>query len=112
MVFDELHTGNTDMSTSILPTVLLGGHLITTSCLTALVARTLYRSYLALPPSSATRHRQLLRRNHVRIFVSLALLALVNAVWFGFSGATLSYRTWAAERGVELPDRFVFRHGK
>ncbi|KAI9645834.1 hypothetical protein NHQ30_005269 [Ciborinia camelliae] len=101
----------------ILPTVQLGGHIVLTSCLTALVARTIYRSYLALPPSSETRHRQPLRRDHVKIFISLALLGLTTAAWFGMSGASLSYRVWAAERGVELPDSFfgdkgAFRFGQ
>ncbi|KAG4028268.1 hypothetical protein MFRU_023g01030 [Monilinia fructicola] len=95
-----------DSDPSVFPAVTLGGHIILASCLTALIARTIYRSYLALPPSSATRHRQPLRRDHVKIFTSLALLGLVTAVWFGVNGASLSYRVWAAERGVELPDSF------
>ncbi|RAL63382.1 hypothetical protein DID88_003806 [Monilinia fructigena] len=77
-----------DNDPSVIPTVKLGGHIVLASSLTALTARTLYRSYLALPPSSATRHR------------------LVTAVWFGVNGARLSYSVWAAERGVELPDSF------
>ncbi|KAF7897019.1 hypothetical protein EAF00_005247 [Botryotinia globosa] len=93
-----------DQDPSLLPALQLGGHILLTSCLTALVSRTIYRSYLALPPSSATRHRQPLRRNHVRTFISLALLGLITAGWFGVSGASLSYRVWALERGVELPD--------
>lgn len=95
-----------DQDPSFLPTLQIGGHILLTICLTALVSRTMYRSYLALPPSSATRHRQHLRRDHVKIFISLALLGLITAGWFGVSGASLSYRVWAAERGVELPDSF------
>ncbi|QSZ30507.1 hypothetical protein DSL72_000061 [Monilinia vaccinii-corymbosi] len=95
-----------DNDPSVLPTVQLGGHILLASCLTVLVARTIYRSYLALPPSSATRHRQSLRRDHAKMFTSLALLGLMTAVWFGVKGASLSYRVWAAERGVELPDSF------
>lgn len=34
----------------------------------------------------------------------------MTAGWFGVNQASLSYRVWAAERGVELPDRFVFAH--
>ncbi|KAB8302218.1 hypothetical protein EYC80_005663 [Monilinia laxa] len=95
-----------DHDPSVIPTLKLGGHIVLASSLTALIARTIYRSYLALPPSSATRHRQPLRHDHVKIFTSLALLGLVTAVWFGVNGASLSYRVWAAERGVELPDSF------
>lgn len=106
-LFDNLSTGILIYTYSLLPASQLGGHILLTSCLTALVSRTIYRSYLALPPSSATRHRQPLRRNHVRIFISLAFLGLITAGWFGVSGASLSYRVWAIERGVELPDRSV-----
>lgn len=106
-LFDNLSTGILIYTYSLLPASQLGGHILLASCLTALVSRTIYRSYLALPPSSATRHRQPLRRNHVRIFISLALLGLITAGWFGVSGASLSYRVWAIERGVELPDRSV-----
>ena len=66
--------------------------------------RTIYRSYLALPPSSATRRRQGLRRGHVQLFSVLAIVSLSTAFYFGTKFASLSYMVWAAERGVELPE--------
>lgn len=65
-----------------------------------------YRSYIALPPSSATRFREPLRQGYVQAFSLLALVSLATAAYFGVSFSSLSYRVWATERGVELPDRF------
>jgi hypothetical protein len=71
------------------------------------VLRTIYRSYIALPPSTATRHRKPLRRGYVQAFSILALSSLVTAAYFGVTFSSLSYRVWATERGVELPEEFV-----
>ncbi|KAM3065687.1 hypothetical protein ACMFMG_011393 [Clarireedia jacksonii] len=95
----ELHS-----TPSIIPTLTAGSHIFLSVSLTALIIRTIFRSYLALPPSSATRHRQHLRLGHVKLFSGLALLSLVTAGWFSVKGASISYRTWAVERGVDLPE--------
>ncbi len=71
------------------------------------VLRTIYRSYVALPPSSATRHREPLRRGYVQAFSLLALGSLVAAAYFGVTFSSLSYRVWATERGIVLPEAFV-----
>lgn len=71
--------------------------------LSGVALHTIYRSYVALPPSSATRHREPLRKSYVRVFAALAVLSLAFATVFGVKSATLSYRVWAAERGIELP---------
>jgi hypothetical protein len=70
-----------------------------------IAGRTIYRSKLALGPSASTRHRQHLRRGHVRTFSILAALSLLGAFYFGVTFAGLSYRVWAAERGIGLPER-------
>lgn len=78
-----------------------------TGLLSLYAIETLYRSYLALPPSSATRHRQPLRRGHVQLFAALAVASLVTAFYFAMKFASLSYRVWAAERGIVLPEGSV-----
>ncbi|PQE10352.1 Alpha-mannosyltransferase alg11p protein [Rutstroemia sp. NJR-2017a WRK4] len=98
-------------SPSIIPTLTAGSHILLSASLTALIIRTIFRSYLALPPSSATRHRQHLRRGHVKLFSGLALLSLVTAGWFSLKGASISYRTWALERGVDLPESIFGTRG-
>ncbi|KAG0652051.1 hypothetical protein D0Z07_1420 [Hyphodiscus hymeniophilus] len=91
---------------SRLPAGVAFSHFFLTGWLSFVAVRTIYRSYLALPPSSATRHRQPLRRGHVQLFSILAFTSLVTAFYFGMRFASLSYRVWAAERGVELPENF------
>jgi len=73
--------------------------------------RTIYRSYVTLPPSSATRHREPLRLGYVRVFSLLAFSSLAAAAYFGVRFSSLSYRVWAAERGVELPDSLFGNEG-
>ncbi|TAQ85169.1 hypothetical protein B7494_g6508 [Chlorociboria aeruginascens] len=95
----EIHT-----PPSLLPTGVVASHIFLVGYLSIIVSRTIYRSYLALPPSSATRHRQPLRRGHVQAFSALAVVSLMLATYFGVQFSGLSYRVWATERGVELPD--------
>ena len=92
---------------SLLPAGVAFSHFFLTGWLSVVVVRTTYRSYLALPPSSATRHRQSLRRGHVQLFSFLAAASLATAFYFGMRFASLSYMVWAAERGVELPEGSV-----
>lgn len=75
--------------------------------LSGVVLHTIYRSYAALPPSSATRHRQPSRKNYVRVFSALAIVSLALATYFGAKSAALSYKVWATERGIELPAGYV-----
>ncbi|KAF4629886.1 hypothetical protein G7Y89_g8256 [Cudoniella acicularis] len=91
---------------SLVPTAVVGTHVFLVGYLSAVALRTVYRSYLALPPSSATRHREPLRRGHVQTFSILALAGLVVGFFFAVNFSGLSYRVWAAEREVELPEGF------
>ncbi len=68
----------------------------------------MYRSYMVLPPSSATRYREPLRQGYVHAFSLLALASLVAAAYFGVTFISLSYQVWATERGLELPTRLEF----
>jgi hypothetical protein len=91
---------------SYVPTGILATHIFAVGYLSVVVVRTIYRSYIALPPSSATRYREPLRQGYVQAFSLLALASLAAATFFGVSFSSLSYRVWATERGVELPTRF------
>jgi hypothetical protein len=87
------------------PLVTIGFHIFLTLWLTGLVGRTIFRSYLALPPSQATRGRELKRRSHVKVFCALAAASLFFAAYWRCSFAVLSYSVWADERGLALPER-------
>lgn len=89
---------------SLLPAAIVFGHIFFTAYLSVLVGRTLYRSYLALPPSSSTRLREPLRRGHVQLFAGLSVVSSLAAQYYGVKFSSLSYRVWATERGVELPE--------
>jgi hypothetical protein len=91
---------------SYTPTGVVITHIFAVGYLSAVVVRTIYRSYIALPPSSATRYREPLRQGYVQAFSLLAFASLAAAAFFGVSFSSLSYRVWATERGVELPTRF------
>lgn len=43
----------------------------------------------------------------MKLFLILAGLSLAVAGFWSVKFASLSYRVWAAERGVALPDRYV-----
>ncbi|KAH7360658.1 hypothetical protein BKA65DRAFT_190203 [Rhexocercosporidium sp. MPI-PUGE-AT-0058] len=92
-----------ESSPSYIPTAVVGAHVFSIVYLSLVVGRTIYRSYLALPPSSATRHREPLRRGYVQTFSILSLISVITAGFFGVKFGLLSYRVWATERGVELP---------
>ena len=95
------------MTYSRIPVLITITHIFLAVWLSALAGRTIYRSKLALAPSSATRHREPLRKGHVKTFSILAGVSLLAAFFFSVTYAGLSYRVWAAERGVELPQEYV-----
>jgi hypothetical protein len=87
--------------------MIFGAHGFWAAWLSMIVGSTIYESYHALPPSSATRHRQPLRRSYVQIFSVLAVGSLALAAYYGKEFIELSYGVWATERGIELPQRLV-----
>ncbi|RDL40586.1 Uncharacterized protein BP5553_00565 [Venustampulla echinocandica] len=94
----EIHS-----SPSLIPAATASTHVFLMGYLSFVAVRTIYRSYLALTPSSATRHREPLRRGHIQIFSALALASFAVALFSAFTFSSLSYRVWAAQRGVDLP---------
>lgn len=90
---------------SMLPALVFGSKSLLAFLTTALVSRSIYQSYLSLPPSSNTRDRQTRRNSHVKTFVLLAVTSFGLAHLFAFTYAFSSYKIWASEHGVELPTR-------
>jgi hypothetical protein len=90
---------------SYIPFAITVSHQALIGALSSVALHTIQRSYAALPPSAATRYRELLRRGYVHAFSLLAILSLASAFVFGMRSASLSYMVWATERGVELPGR-------
>jgi len=88
---------------SSIPLATVATHILTTVCLTVLVTRTIARSYIALPPSQDTRLREPSRNRHVKTFIALAGISFLSATYHAYTFSSLSYRVWAAERGVKVP---------
>ncbi|EAQ91045.1 hypothetical protein CHGG_02980 [Chaetomium globosum CBS 148.51] len=76
------------------------------------VARSLYQSHKALGPAQDTWNRKPERIKLTTAFGSLAALGLAFAVASGLEYLTLSYKVWACERDVPVPEstRHQFRH--
>ncbi|KAH6849788.1 hypothetical protein B0I37DRAFT_96914 [Chaetomium sp. MPI-CAGE-AT-0009] len=68
------------------------------------VGRSLYQSHKALAPAQDTQNRKAERLKLTTAFGSLAALGLVFAVTSGLKYFTLSYKVWASERGVAVPN--------
>jgi heme A synthase len=92
---------------SYLPLALSGAHLFLVVYLTYAVVVSLYASYKSLGPSQNTRGQIELRARTAPIFVALALASLLLATYSSAAYVILSYKVWAEERGVELPERYV-----
>lgn len=73
------------------------------------VARSLYESHKALGPAQDTRSRKAERTKLTAAFGSLAALGLALAVTSTLEYWTLSYKVWAFERGVAVPESYVSR---
>lgn len=80
-------------------------HVTAAVYLTYTVGRGLYQSYQALLPAQDTRQRIHRRRILAPIFGGLALLALATDVYYKLGYLALSYKVWADERGIAVPER-------
>ena len=89
------------------PVIVVASHILTVAYLTYTTGVGLYRSYKNLPPSQDVRGRLDRRKKLVPVFAGLALLGLLTASYSSLTYATLSYRVWADERGIRVPDRYV-----
>ncbi|KAK4123475.1 hypothetical protein N657DRAFT_690218 [Parathielavia appendiculata] len=89
---------------SVLPTVLAVSHVAAAAYASYTVGRSLYQSHKALRPAEHTRHRRAQRTKLVAAFGSLAALGLIFAITSSLDYLTLSYKVWASERGIQVPD--------
>ncbi|KAF3770516.1 hypothetical protein M406DRAFT_344220 [Cryphonectria parasitica EP155] len=80
--------------------VLVALHVLSAIYFTQNVGASLYRSFKSLSPSQDVRLRLDRRKKLVPIFAGLALLSLGTACYAALAYASLSFRVWAAERGV------------
>ncbi|KAH8673967.1 hypothetical protein BX600DRAFT_221682 [Xylariales sp. PMI_506] len=100
-----------EQAPSYVPLALTAIHLGLIFYLTYAVGTSLYTSYKFLAPSQDTRRRLAQRSKLVPTFLVLSGVSLlVSAVSF-ISYASLSYRVWADERGIELPQRLFGKNG-
>ncbi|AEO69197.1 uncharacterized protein THITE_2119332 [Thermothielavioides terrestris NRRL 8126] len=93
-----------------IPLVLAGLRVVSAAYASYTVGRSLYRSHKALGPAQDTRHRTAERGKLTAAFGSLAALGLVFAVTSSLDYLTLSYKVWASERGIEVPDSLFGNH--
>lgn len=91
-----------------LPLVLALLRVATATYASYTVGRSLYRSHKALGPAQDTRQRSAERAKLTTAFGSLAALGLAFAVTSGLEYLTLSYKVWASERGIQVPESCVF----
>ncbi|KAI1752324.1 hypothetical protein F4782DRAFT_501421 [Xylaria castorea] len=93
------------------PLVLAIGYLVSIPYLTYAVGDSLYTSYKSLGPVSSTRSRINQRKRFVPVFLGLATTALLVAAYYSVKSATLSYKTWAYEHGLDLTQRLLGEDG-
>ncbi|OTA81595.1 hypothetical protein M434DRAFT_401336 [Hypoxylon sp. CO27-5] len=85
----------------------VGIHLTSIVYLTCAIATSLYTSYKSISPAQDTRSRIAQRKRLVPAFLGLAVATLSLATYTSIASATLSYKTWAYEHGLDQPERFI-----
>jgi hypothetical protein len=90
-----------------LPLALVGAHAGVVAYLTTTLCVSLYRLYIALRPSQGTRARTSRRVALAPLFAGLALVSLLYAGYSSARYATVSYKVWADQRGIAIPDSYV-----
>ncbi|KAI1417761.1 hypothetical protein F5Y13DRAFT_185091 [Hypoxylon sp. FL1857] len=89
------------------PLAAVGIHIASVIYLTYAIAASLYTSYKSLSPAQDTRSRIAQRKRLVPAFLGLAVAALSLATYTSIASASLSYKTWAYEHGLDRPERFI-----
>ncbi|KAI0969422.1 hypothetical protein F4678DRAFT_440399 [Xylaria arbuscula] len=93
------------------PLVLAAAHLVALVWSAYAVGASLYTSYKLLGPISGTRSRIHLRQRFTPVFLGLAVVSLVVAIYCSAKSLTLSYNTWAYEHGLDMTQsRFLAEH--
>lgn len=66
------------------------------------IANTVSRARKTLPPTQATRNKQVKRRKDLKIFSGLALFSLAIVSYFAVSWRVLSYTAWVEQSNEEV----------
>ncbi|KAH8890803.1 hypothetical protein GQ53DRAFT_782113 [Thozetella sp. PMI_491] len=83
--------------------IAIASHFTAAAYATITICTGLRRSYRELGPSQDTRLRILWRSKLSPAFGSLAILSLLLTCYSSLRYATISYQTWADERGFDIP---------
>lgn len=83
------------------PLAAVGAHILLVAYFTYAVAASLYTSYKSLGPAQDTRARIAQRKRLIPLFSALAVAAALVAADTSYSSASLSYRVWAFEHGLD-----------
>ncbi|KAI3336438.1 hypothetical protein HD806DRAFT_5827 [Xylariaceae sp. AK1471] len=89
------------------PLLLVATHLSSVAYLTYAVGDSLYTSYKLLGPVTNTRSRIAQRKRLVPVFLGTAITSWLVATYYSVTFATLSYKTWAYEHGLDLTQRIL-----
>ncbi|KAI0180365.1 hypothetical protein GGR52DRAFT_240714 [Hypoxylon sp. FL1284] len=89
------------------PLAVVGIHLLSIIYSTYAIGASLYTSYKSLGPAQDTRSRLAQRKRLIPVFLALATAALSLATYTSAVSASLSYKTWAYEHGLDEPQRFT-----
>ncbi|KAK3357368.1 hypothetical protein B0T25DRAFT_538989 [Lasiosphaeria hispida] len=93
-----------ELTPSYIPVALSTLHVFSVTGILYIIGLGLYRSHVELGPAQDTRHRSSQRQKLATAFGSLAALGFSLAATSALSYLTLSYKVWAFERGIEVPD--------
>ncbi|KAH9884615.1 hypothetical protein F4778DRAFT_557354 [Xylariomycetidae sp. FL2044] len=88
------------------PLAVTGTQLALIVYLTYAVGASLYTSYKALGPAQDTRSRLAQRKKLAPAFLAIAVVAFSVATYTTIASAVLSYKTWAYEHGLDLPQHY------
>jgi hypothetical protein len=80
------------------------GHMLLTVTLTAHILLVARRAAESLPPTTATRSQQPLRRRYAMVFSSLAALSLASVTTFAFIWRAISYVDWSHSGAANAPN--------
>ncbi|KAJ2976959.1 hypothetical protein NUW58_g7956 [Xylaria curta] len=94
------------------PLVFAAGYIFSVLYLTYAVVNSLYASYKSPGPVSNTRSRIHQRRKFIPVFSALAIAAFSIAAYWSVKSATLSYRTWSHQHGLDLDSWLRDENGK
>lgn len=100
-----LFTIATNIPTSFFPLFTIVSHASLTISLIALIARSIHRASVVLPPSANVRRTADTRGKHIKLFTGLALFSLVLAGYGAFSYTSQSYTLFATNWSSVAPRR-------